>query len=67
MKRLRHTRTMGGRDGIPIFMFSLSLSSRHKCSVDDERTLSLSEVIGRVWRLCCFSMENKTCKNNEIQ
>lgn len=37
MKRLRQTRTMGGRGGAlcEIYTFSLSLSSRHKCSVGD--------------------------------
>lgn len=35
MKRLRQTRTMGGRGGARIFVFSLTFSSRHKCSVDD--------------------------------
>lgn len=57
MKRLTQIRTRGARDGAPTFRFSLSLSSRHTCSVDGVEILSLSEVIERRWRLLLLGIK----------
>lgn len=63
MKGLRQTGTMACRGGAHIFMFSLSLHSRHKWMIINDiisyQTLSMSAVIERIWRLHCFPMENK--------